>query len=127
MPRKVYPYADIVVESCSSYSAFAIGIVMNRVDGLVLVVPGDEQRGGLHVCVGCAAMRPIWLLAKDQSRFRELLVSYVIASCTSEVAAEEVAVAGMGFECTLLRSQDAAARNPTQTRDTWFHWTRRSG
>jgi hypothetical protein len=34
-------YTYIVVQASSSYPALAIGIVMDRVDGLVFVVPGD--------------------------------------------------------------------------------------
>lgn len=41
-------HADVGVTASSGQPAFPMGLEMSRVNGVVVVVPGHEQRSGLH-------------------------------------------------------------------------------
>ena len=51
-------YSNMHITTGSSQSAFAMGFEVGRVNRVVVVVPGDEQRSGLHCAESC------WLEAR---------------------------------------------------------------
>lgn len=47
--RLDFPDANVVVTTSSSQTTFAAGLKVSRVDGRVLLVPIDDEGGGLHL------------------------------------------------------------------------------
>jgi hypothetical protein len=65
MGARIFTYSDVVVTSCRGQPTFAMRFKVGRVDGRIIVVPGNEQRSCLHrdqkrgelaasaLCIGC--------------------------------------------------------------------------
>jgi hypothetical protein len=53
-------YSDMVIAASCCETSFAVRLEVGRVDGSILVVPGDKQRSGLHPGGGKHQARKQW-------------------------------------------------------------------
>lgn len=92
-------YPHVAVTACSGQSPFTVGFKVCRVDGVGVVVPCYQQRGGLHGSGG-ELRRPAVQAIKQQVQVEEVGVQWPSAGSFAKLQAsarlQVVGIAGVG-------------------------------